>query len=172
MKDIDKYVVTANRLLSEVSSKDRQECLKSLVESWEIVKWIELTFIGKCRNMKIKTFLHDHLFIDTDELQAFLDAAKAVSDELDVKKLNALRIVGHAVAEFVATLRKNLQGRYSFFNSVERVNSDKSSYLIKFCQGLWTSLEKNKQLPFLLVCSSYIKKLIHFFSIERMRYKY
>ena len=91
---------------------------------------------------------------DIDELQTFVDVASTTVDNMNIQKLNSLRIVGDAVTDFVIMLRKNLQGRYFFFNSVKKVEIDKSSDLLEYCQGLWTCLEKNKQLPSLLVCSS------------------
>ena len=44
MKDINEDFIKTESLLREVYKEDRQECLKSLLESWDIVTWIAATF--------------------------------------------------------------------------------------------------------------------------------
>lgn len=74
-------------------------------------------------------------------------------DDLNIQKLNALRIVGNAVADFLPILSENLRRKNSFFKSLKKTKGDKSSCLIGHCQGLWNCLEQNKHLPALLVHS-------------------
>ena len=77
-------------------------------------------------------------------------------DNLNIQKLNALRIVGYAVANFVAILRGDMERKYPFLKAFKRDKSDKSSDFIELCDGLWKCLKQNEQLSSLLVCNSLI----------------
>ena len=100
--------------------------------------------------------MHNYVLLDNDGLQAFVNVAYATAhadDDLNIQKLNALRIVGNAVADFLPILSENLRRKNSFFKSLKKPKGDRSSYLIEDCQGLWNCLEQNKHLPSLLVHS-------------------
>lgn len=75
-------------------------------------------------------------------------------DDLNIHKLNALGIVGYAVANFVPILRGNMQRKQQpLFKTSKMDKSDKSSDFIELCDGLWKCLEQNEQLSSLLVCN-------------------
>ena len=98
--------------------------------------------------------MHNYVLLDIDELQVFVNVAYTTAhadDDLNIQKLNALRIVGNAVADFLPILSENLQRKHSFIESLAKPRGDKSSHLIEYCQGLWNCLEQNKHLPSLLV---------------------
>ena len=79
-------------------------------------------------------------------MQTFVDVAYTTAtgeDELNILKLNSLRFIGNALANFIPVL--------GGLSPIVSQQEDCSSDLIKLCDGLWDLLEQNSKLPSLLV---------------------
>ena len=94
-----------------VSTEDKKYCLHYLVESWEIVQWIAQGFTGIVIYYTFMWLIFSYL--DLPDLQTFIDVAYTsgtiADDDLNIKKLNALRYVGNSVANFIPVLKNNSQ---------------------------------------------------------------
>ena len=108
-------------------------------------------------------------YLDLPDLQTFIDVAYTsgtiADDDLNIKKLNALRYVGNSVANFIPVLKNNSQstqqslGLFQFIICLILLfiigsggDNDQSMKLIQLCHNLWIFLERNKELPSLIVC--------------------
>ena len=88
-------------------------------------------------------------------MQQFVDVALTTTeDHLTTHKLTTLRIVGNAVADFVAELPVHTQEQSSWMTHQSLPPEDvqdKSLELIRLCDNLWLALEQHPQLPLFLV---------------------
>lgn len=88
-----------------------------------------------------------YVYLDLNELQTFVDVAYTTAtgdDELNILKLNSLRFIGNALANFTFVLKDGLP-------PTDDINKDRSHDLIELCHGLWDLLEQNSNLPSLMV---------------------
>ena len=94
-----------------------------------------------------------------DDLQAFVDVTlSSTEDHENIKKLTTLRIVGNAVADFIAELREveNTSRRHLFWKrSLRRRNrqheQNESLDLINLCSNFLLALDQHPKLPQFLV---------------------
>ena len=94
-----------------------------------------------------------------DDLQAFVDVTlSSTEDHLNIKKLTTLRIVGNAVADFIAELREventsrmHLFWKRSFRRRNRHHEQNESLDLINLCSNFLLALDQHPELPQFLV---------------------
>ena len=100
-------------------------------------------------------------------MQQFVDVALTTTeDHLTTHKLTTLRIVGNAVADFVAELHVHTQKQLSWMTHQSLPPEDvqdKSLELIRLCDNLWLALEQHPQLPLFLVRQNLLSCFMCFF---------